>query len=291
MTQLLQLCINGLALGSVYTLVALAFILISESTGVVNFATGQFVMLGCFFGIGSVMQLHLPLVPGYAVALLAMAGFGALFNFFVYQPLVDRPVVSVIVATVAIGIVMQNVALGVWGSLPVRPPALAGNGQVAILGATIPLQALVTVVVAAALVGLVHLALYHSAFGERLRAVAQDSEAARLMAIPVRRMLLASWIAAAVLTGVAGLLLGPLWFADVGMGDPIALKAFAAAIIGGFGSIPGALVGGIAVGLAEILGAAYVTSTYKDALVFLIMMLFLLLRPEGIFASRISQRG
>ena len=111
------------------------------------------------------------------------------------------------------------------------------------------------------------------------------------MAIPVRSMLLASWVAASVLTGVAGLLLGPLWFADVGMGDPIALKAFAAAIIGGFGSISGALVGGVAVGLTEILGAAYLTSTYKDALVFLIMMLFLLLRPEGIFASRISQRG
>ncbi len=291
MIQLFQLVINGVALGSVYTLVALAFILISESTGVVNFATGQFVMLGCFFGIGSVMQLHAPMIPGYALALLAMAGFGALFHFFVYQPLEGRPVVSVIVATVAVGIVMQNVALGVWGSLPVRPPALAGSGQLDLLGATIPWQALVTVAVAFALVGLVHLALYHSAFGERLRAVAQDRDAARLMAIPVRSMLLASWVAASVLTGVAGLLLGPLWFADVGMGDPIALKAFAAAIIGGFGSISGALVGGVAVGLTEILGAAYLTSTYKDALVFLIMMLFLLLRPEGIFASRISQRG
>ncbi|MEA2852357.1 MAG: branched-chain amino acid transport system permease protein, partial [Rhodospirillaceae bacterium] len=113
----------------------------------------------------------------------------------------------------------------------------------------------------------------------------------RLMGIGVDRMFVLTWIIAGLLTGAAGILVGPMWFADVNMGDPIALKAFAAIIIGGFSSVPGAIVGGILVGLAEMLGAAYISSAYKDGLVFLVMILFLLVRPQGIFGERIGQRA
>lgn len=287
----MQLCVNGLALGSVYALVALGFILISEATGVVNFATGQFVMVGCFFGVTTVLKWGVPTWPGYALALVFMLGFGAVFYALVFRPLQDAPAVSVIIGTVGAGIVMQNLALLAWGSLPLRPMSPFGSAQLSVGGATLTWQSLFTIAVTLALITGVHLLLFHSPLGAKMRAVAQDREAARLMAIPVGTILMGTWLIAALLTGVAGLLLGPLWFADVSMGDPIALKAFAAAIIGGFGSVTGALIGGLAVGLAEILGASYLTSTYKDALVFLLMVLFLLLRPQGIFGERISQRG
>jgi len=291
MDQLLQLCVNGLALGSVYALVALGFILVSEATGVVNFATGQFVMLGCFMGVSTVIKLALPIWPGYGLALLGMLAFGVAFYAVAYRPLQDGSPVSVIIGTVGIGIAMQNLALLVWGSLPLRPASPFGSARLKLGGSVVTLHALFAIAVTVILVGALYLVLYRSPLGAKMRAVAQDREAARLMGIPVDRLLLLTWLIAAFLAGVAGLLLGPLWFADVAMGDPIALKAFAAAIIGGFGSVYGAILGGAFVGLAEILGAAYVTSTYKDALVFLLMVAFLLVRPQGIFGERISQRG
>jgi len=124
-----------------------------------------------------------------------------------------------------------------------------------------------------------------------MRAVAQDIETARLMGLRVKLLLAFAWALAAILAGFAGLLVGPMWFADVNMGDAVALKAFAATIIGGFGSVPGAIAGGITVGLIEILGASYISSTYKDLLAFGIMILFLLMRPQGMFGERIADRG
>jgi branched-chain amino acid transport system permease protein len=124
-----------------------------------------------------------------------------------------------------------------------------------------------------------------------MRAVAQDVETARLMGLRVELLLAFAWVLAAILAAFAGLLVGPMWFADVNMGDAIALKAFAATIIGGFGSVPGAIAGGLSVGLIEIIGAAYLSSTYKDLFAFVVMILFLLLRPQGIFGERVSDRG
>src|SRR5262245_50371710 len=121
MENLLQLAVNGLALGSVYALVALGFILVSEATGVVNFATGQFVMLGCFFGVASGLQWGMPVGRGYPLALAMMLVFGLVFYLLVYRPLQNASIVSVIIGTVAAGIVMQNLALLVWGSLAFRP--------------------------------------------------------------------------------------------------------------------------------------------------------------------------
>ena len=291
MGELFQLVVIGLAVGSVYALVALGFIIVSEATGVVNFATGQFVMVGTFFGVTTLLQLGWSFAPAYGAALAGMVLFGLVFYALVFRPLQDRAVVTIIIGTVAIGIVIQNTALLTWGSLPLRPRSPFGETTVEILGSVVSAHALFIIAVTGALILGLYLLLYRSALGSRMRAVAQDREAARLMGIEVDRIFALTWVIAAFLAGVAGLLLGPLWFADVTMGDPLALKAFAAAIIGGFGSVPGAILGGIFVGLAEILGAAYVSSAYKDGLVFLLMILFLLLRPQGIFGERIGTRG
>ncbi|WP_082907908.1 branched-chain amino acid ABC transporter permease [Bradyrhizobium neotropicale] len=235
MTDLIQLLINGLAIGSVYALAAIGFVIVYSATGVVNFAAGQFVMFGTFAGVAMLLNAQLPWPVGYGAALLAMALFGVLFFAVLYLPLRTSPVVTIIIGTVAIGITMQNAALLAFGSWPFRLPSPVEGVNFIIAGATISAHAVAVVIVTALMVALLWLLFFRTSLGIGMRTVAQDIKAARLMGLKVNRLLALSWILAALLAGVAGLMLGPMWFADTSMGDPIALKAFAATIIGGFG--------------------------------------------------------
>ncbi|SDV49493.1 branched-chain amino acid ABC transporter permease [Chitinasiproducens palmae] len=291
MDALAQLLINGIALGSVYALAALGFVIVYSATSVVNFAAGQFVMLGTFIGVTTIVNAQLPAPIAYPLAIAAMAVFGVLFYFVIHLPLQKRPVVSVIIGTVAVGIALQNAALLIWGPWPSRIPSPFGDGTLSLGNSVVSVHALATIAITAVLIALLYLLLYRTGTGRAMRAIAQDTEAARLMGLPVTLLLGLAWVLAAVFASFAGLLVAPMWFADVNMGDPIALKAFAATIIGGFGNVPGAIVGGLSVGLIEILGASYISSTYKDLLAFGIMILFLLVRPQGIFGERIGERG
>ena len=233
----LQSGFNGIAIGCIYALMALGFVLVYEATGVVNFAAGQMVVLGAFFGLTGVAALGQAPIPGYLFALLSMMVLGVIFYFFVYRPLQNSPVVTILV------------------------------------------------------VGLLALLLYRTSLGAQMRAVAQDAEAARFMGINAGNVYALTWALAGALAGTGGLLMGPVWFVEASMGDALALKAFAATIIGGFGSVPGAILGGVLVGLTESLSAGYISSTYKDAIVFLVMIGFLLLRPQGIFGEYSGDRA
>lgn len=287
---LLQALFNGLAIGCIYALMALGFVIVYEATGVVNFAAGQFVMVGAFLGIAAVMQYALPPLAGYGAALLMMAALGVLFFLIVYKPLAKSPIVTIIIGTVAVGIVIQNLALNAFGPLPQRLTSPFGTQPFNLGGIIVSTHILAVIAITLLTVSAFYGLLYKSALGSRMRAVAQDAEAARLMGINPTRITLFAWVLAAVLSGLGGLLLGPIWFVDVTMGDALALKAFAATIIGGFGSVPGAIVGGVLVGLIESLSATYVSTTYKDAIVFALMIGFLLLRPKGLFGEAIGDR-
>ncbi|HJV82070.1 branched-chain amino acid ABC transporter permease [Noviherbaspirillum sp.] len=291
MDALFQLVINGVALGSVYALAALGFVIVYSSTSIVNFAAGQFVMLGTFLGVLTILNLQLPAGVAYPLAIGGMALFGLVFYFAIHLPLQKRPIVSVIIGTVAAGIIMQNAALLIWGPWPSRIPSLFGDGTIAIGASVVTVHALATIGITLMLIALLYVLLYRTGAGRAMRAIAQDIEAAKMMGLHVTMWLGFAWILAAVFSAFAGLLVAPMWLADVNMGDPIALKAFAATIIGGFGSVPGAIAGGLMVGLVEILGASYVSSTYKDLLSFGFMIVFLLVRPQGIFGERIGERG
>lgn len=291
MAQFLQLLANALAIGSIYAVTALSFEIAYEATGVVNFATGQLVVVGALVGASALAWSHADIPVSYLGTMLVMAVVGLAFFAAVFQPLRGKPAVTIVIGTVAIGIAIQNISQLVWGPLPARAVSPMGPGIAHPLGTAIPLHALFIVATSAALIAGVYLLLNRSALGRQFRALAQDAEAAQLMGIRVARLYGFTWVLVAGLAGIAGLLLAPMWFIDVNMGDALALKAFAAAVIGGFGSIPGAICGGMLVGIAEIFGASYVSSAYKDALVFLLMILFLLLRPQGLFGERIGERG
>ncbi len=291
MAELAQLLVNALAVGSIYALIAMSFELAYESTGVVNFATGQLAVVGAMIAASSLALPRLGLPGGYLVTLLGMAVVGLAFFATVFRPLRGAPAVTIVIGTVAIGMVIQNLAQIAWGPLPAAVRSPIGPGVARILGIAVPLHALFVIAVAALVVAAVQGLLHGTTLGVQLRALAQDAETAVLMGIRPLRLHGVTWVLVALLAGIAGVLLAPMWFIDVTMGDTLALKAFAAAIIGGFGSIPGAVCGGVLVGLAEILGAAYVSSDYKDAFVFALMIGFLVLRPQGLFGERIGARG
>ncbi|RDV02005.1 branched-chain amino acid ABC transporter permease [Undibacter mobilis] len=289
--QFAQLALNGVAVGCIYAIMAISVQLVYETTGVVNFATGQLVMVGAVVGASFAAIGSLGVGGIYTATLVSMAAMGIVFAITAYWPLQSRSISTVVIGTIAVGIFLQNVALMGFGPLPAKGFSPVGEGILNISGIVVPTHSIFAAVVSSALIGGLYIFLNYTSLGVQMRAIAQDIEAARLMGIQTTAVLGFTWALTWVFAGVGGLLLAPLWLVDVDVGDSVALKAFAAAIIGGFGSIPGAIVGGLIVGLNETFSAAYISTKYKDVVVFGVMIAFLLFKPRGIFGERISERG
>jgi branched-chain amino acid transport system permease protein len=289
--QLAQLVLNGVAVGCIYSIMAISVQLAYETTGVVNFATGQLVMIGAVVGASFATISQFGVGQIYLLTLACMIVIGLVFAGTVYWPLQTRSVSTIVIGTIAVGIFLQNIALIFFGPLPAKGFSPVGDAVLSIMGVVVPAHTLFASAATMTLIGMLYLLLHKTSLGVQMRAIAQDVEAARLMGIRTALVLAFTWGLTWVFAGIGGLLLAPLWLVDVDVGDSVALKAFAAAIIGGFGSIPGAVVGGLLVGLNETLGAAYISTKYKDVLVFGLMIAFLLFRPRGIFGERIAERG
>lgn len=290
-SQLLQLAINALAAGCIYAVIALSVEIAYESTGVVNFAAGQLVTAGALIGLSASIFTNQNVWLAYILVMAGMAAIGLLFLVAVYLPLRKQSLLTIVIGTVGVGIFVQNIMLLTWGPLPMSTKSPVGSGAVNVLGATVSVHVLFVIAVTAVLIAGMYLLLYRSGIGRQFRAMAQDPEAARLMGIRVKALYAFTWILVCGLAGIAGLLFSPMWFVDVTVGDNLGLKAFAAIMIGGFGSVPGAIIGGIIVGAIEIFGASFISSSFKDALVFASMFLFLLVRPQGIFGERVADRA
>ena len=287
---MMQLVINGLAMGCIYALVALGFLLIYQAVGALNFAQGELVMLGGFLGISLALGLKLPLPVAFLLTIALMAGIGWIFQRVAYYPLRDRPFMAVIISTVGVGIALRNGAQLIWGPLPLSFPSLVGTEPIRFAGNSVLPQHLFIIAVTLVLLAAQYFFFTRTAVGHQLQATAQDAETARLMGIPVGQMIAVTFMLSAAMAGVAGLLLAPIFFVTTDMGGMVMLKAFVASIIGGFGSIPGAIMGALFVGVMETFVAAYVSSAYKDAFAFLILILVLFVRPRGLFGEKISEK-
>ncbi len=287
--QLLQYLISGLTVGAIYALVALGFSIIYNASQVINFAQGEFVMIGGMAAASLVATgLPLPLAALLAVGVTTLVGL-ALEKFAVERAR-GASVVTLIIITIGASILLRGLAGLVWDKNLHALPAFSGDRPIPVGGATVLPQSLwvlgVAIVVLAALWWFFNRTLY----GKAMLATSHNRLAAQLVGISVRRVLLAAFALAAALGALAGILIAPITFTAWDVGVMLGLKGFAAAILGGLGSGPGAVLGGLLLGLVESLSAGYVSSAYKDVIAFAIILVVLVLLPSGLLGQRAAER-
>ncbi|MBN8534624.1 MAG: branched-chain amino acid ABC transporter permease [Rhizobiales bacterium] len=289
MPELLQFAFSGLTVGAVYALVALGFTLIYNASDVVNFAQGEFVMLG---GMVTVF-LHLAGVPlpiAAALAIFATVLVGLALYAFAIDPARGSSAVTVIIITIGASIFLRGVAQVIFDKRFHALPHWFGSEPIRFGGAAILPQSLVVLAGAAIIVALIFVIIDRTILGRAILATAANRLAARLVGIPVRKIVALSFALSAAIGAVAGILVTPITLTSYDVGTLLALKGFAAAMLGGMGSAVGAVVGGILLGLAESFGAGLISSKYKDAIAFLIILATLFLRPQGLFGKKSVER-
>ncbi|MCU0820798.1 MAG: branched-chain amino acid ABC transporter permease [Beijerinckiaceae bacterium] len=289
MPELLQFAFSGLTVGAVYALVALGFTLIYNASDVVNFAQGEFVMLG---GMATVF-LHMAGVPlplAAALAILITVGVGLALYAFAIDPARGSSAVTVIIITIGASIFLRGVAQVVFDKRFHALPSWFGQEPIRIGGAAILPQSLVVLAGAGLIVALIFLIIDRTLLGRAILATAANRLAARLVGIPVRKIVALSFALSAAIGAVAGILVTPITLTSYDVGTLLALKGFAAAMLGGMGSAVGAVVGGLLLGLAESFGAGLISSKYKDAIAFLIILGVLFVRPQGLFGKKNVER-
>ena len=291
MDLVLQLLFQGVGIGAVYSLVALGFVLIFRATNVVNFAQGEFSMVAAYLMVVFAVDLGWPYWLSFLLALGGMAVLGAVFNLGVYYPLRHRTYLPVIISTIGASILLANSTLALYGPQPQVLQGWFDTPGFQLGPVYLDNQYLLIMAVTAALVAFQYWFFEHTLVGKKLQATSQDKEMASLLGISVSSMIMITFVYSAVLGGIAGILVAPLLFVSIQMGGTIALKAFAATIIGGFGDVAGAIIGGLALGIIETFGAAYVSVPYKDGFAFLVLVAFLVFRPQGIFGERVAEKA
>jgi len=282
--EFLQVLITGLGQGCLYGLIALGFVLIYKATEIVNFAQGDLLMLGAFFAVTFVGILALPFWLGFLLAIISMAVFGYLLDMLVIRSMIGESPFSIIILTISIGFILRAAAGAIWGSniLSLETPY---SGKMADIGGLVISQEYLVVIAGTIILSAILFLFFRfSSLGIAMQASSQNQLAAYYMGIPVKRIFSLIWAISALVAAVAGTLMAPISLVNPQMGF-IGIKAFAAAVIGGFGSLPGALIGGLIIGCSEQMAGSYLPTGFQEISAYLIMFLVLTLRPQGLFAQ------
>ena len=289
--QFVQLVISGIAQGCIYGLIALGFVLIYKATETVSFAQGELMMLGAFGGLAGMTWLGFPFWLSVLAAIAAMAAFGVLVERLVIRPILGQPAFSIVMLTIGIGYVARGAITMIPGigtethTLPVPY-----KDEVWKLGALVLSAEQLVVIVATALLCVGLFAMFrYSKLGIAMQAASQNQIAAYYMGIPVKRINGLVWGLAAAVAAIAGLLLAPITFVHANMGF-IGLKAFPAAVVGGFGSLPGAIVGGLVIGIVESLSGFYLPEGFKDIAAYIVVLIMLMVKPNGLFGEKLRKK-
>lgn len=289
--QLLQLLISGVAQGCIYGLIALGFVLIYKATETVSFAQGDLMMVGAFGGFLTMTLLGFPFWLAFIASVLGMAAFGVVLERLVIRPILGQPAFSIVMLTIGVGYVLRGAVTMIPGigtdthTLPV-PYA----NEVLRWGAlVISAEQVVVIGVTAVLCALLYAMFRYSKLGIAMQASSQNQLAAYYMGIPVKRLNGLVWGLAAGVAAIAGLLLAPITFVHANMGF-IGLKAFPAAVVGGFGSLPGAIVGGLVIGVVEALAGFYLPEGFKDIAPYIVVLIMLVLKPNGLFGEKLRKK-
>jgi len=285
-SQLLQYLFTGITLGTIYGMVALGFNIIYSSTGIINLAQGEFVMLGGMMMIYLTTIIKLPMVVGFFLSILIVALMGALFERGAIHPLKNPSVITLIIITIAASILFKGGAMFAWGKETFALPAFSGEEPVMVLGATILPQTLWILGIMAATVVFLIFFFGFTLTGKAMRACAANRTAASLVGINVKTMVLLSFALSAAIGATAGIIIAPIALMDYNRGTMLAVKGFSVAVLGGLGSNVGAVVAGFIIGIMESLGAGFISSGYKDAIALVVLLLVLFIKPGGLLGSR-----
>jgi branched-chain amino acid transport system permease protein len=281
----IQFVFSGLTSGAIYAMVALGFGVVHNTMGIVNFTQVDFVSLGGMLLYAALTTARIPVLAALPLAVAGVTLAGALVEFVGLRPSRSRNHLVLILLTIGLSIVLRGAMQKAWGKNSLAVPSLAGETPFRILGATIMPQAIWILLITALAIVLLVLFFRKTTAGLAMRAVASNPTAAAVVGLRVQQVRTLSFALAGALGGLAGVLVTPITTLRYDVGVLLGLKGFAAAVLGGFGSFPGAIVGGIALGLLESLGAAYVSSAWKDTIAFLVLLVMLFVRPHGLMGK------
>ena len=296
MTQLLEQIINGLVLGGIYALIAVGYTMVYGIIQLINFAHGEIFMFGAYFALLCVTTFGLSFWLALPISMLLCAGMGVLIDFVAYRPLRNAPRLSALITTIGMSLVLQNLARMIWGAGWRRVPSEATpaflTGQSIPLpgGAQLPFLDLFIILLAVALMISLNRLIYLTKIGKAMRACAQNKVAANLMGINPNYVISVTFAIGSALGAVAGVLVGLRDVTEPAMGYYKGVAAFAAAVLGGIGNITGAMLGGVILGVAETLGAGYISSEYRLAIAYVIMILVIIFRPYGLLGKSTATR-
>ena len=283
--QLIQYIFTGVTVGSIYALVALGFNIIYNVTEIINFAQGEFMMLGGLIMVFFAAIVHLPLPLSFLLTVVVVTGVGALMERLTINPLKNATVLTMIIVTIAVSILLKGIAMFTWGKDPYILPPFSRAEPIFIFGAAIQTQTLWVLFMTAVVVVLLSLFFKKTRYGKAMLACADNPEAARLVGIKVNIMVLISFALSAAIGAVAGAVITPISLMEYDRGALLGLKGFGAAVLGGLGSFYGAVVAGFFLGIIESLCAGLLSSGYKDAVALLLLLLVLFVRPSGLFGN------
>jgi branched-chain amino acid transport system permease protein len=289
--SLLQLVINGLALGAAYALVAVGFVFIVNATGAVNFAHGDLVMAGGYAAVGLGSMAPVPIIFLLPLVGLIMFVVGVAVALLAYFPLINRPPSTVFISTLLCGIILQNVFVVMFGPQAHAAPPLIQTGAWHAGQIELSIQSIGTMVVAAILIVSQYLLFSHTQLGRRLRATAEDRQMAQAVGIPAYALIAVTFGLGTALAGVAGALLANQFFVYPTGGIPLSVYAYIAVVIGGWGSIAGAVIGALIISLFQVVVSAYVSYAAATGLLYLTLLLIFVVRPQGIFGERVQRRA
>jgi branched-chain amino acid transport system permease protein len=289
MAAFIQLLVSGLATGAIYALIAAGFTLLWQTSQTINFAQGEFVMLPAFFVLAAMnfgAPFWLAALIGIAISVLVL---GLLFKLIVVDPMLRYGVLPLVISTIALSLLLKEGAKDFYSAQAQPFPALVPATDIDVFGAVVSTQSLAVLAVAIVTVLALHLLLNHTRLGRCMQATAQNPTLARILGIPVGRMVLYTFLINAVLVAIGSILISPIYLAKFSNGETLGMAAFLAAIIGGFNQVRGAIVGGLILGVLDNLSAAYLSSQYRGAFPLLILIAVILLRPQGLL-GRIEER-
>jgi len=284
MTTFFQLLVAGVATGAIYALIAVGFALLWQTSGTINFAQGEFVMVPGFIMLGLMSFFGISLIPSFIITLpISLFFFGFLFKRLLVEPLIKYGDFPLVIATIGLGILLKEGTKLVAGARGVFFPELFTDKILEFAGLSVSTSDLVMLGMATLIIVTLQLFLNRTFIGRSMQATAQNSNVARILGIDTDRMILYTFLINAALTTVAALLITPSYLAKFNNGETLGLLAFMAAIVGGFNQVRGALIGGFLIGILENLAAFYISTQYRTAFPIILLILVILFKPEGIF--------